>query len=252
MDIEIGESNRAAPGELEARTRESLLLRVRNWGDDASWQEFFDIYGKIIYALATRAGLSEFEAEEIVQSTMISLAKSIRTFAYDPQAGSFRAWVCTQARWKITDHARRRAREAGFIHRPFLTGPDTPHTGTVTGTPDERDALAAFINKDWDEAVAEVALAEVKRQVSPKHFQIFDLYVVKNWPIRQVSKTMKVSLASVYLTKSRVVRLLKKLKGELEKKLERSEAAVPKFKHQKKYENTHAPHPHAQSRGQQF
>jgi RNA polymerase sigma-70 factor (ECF subfamily) len=234
MEFQKGEPNQPAIGEPEARTRESLLLRVRNWGDDASWQEFFDIYWKIIYALAIRAGMSEIEAEEIVQSTMISLANSIRTFEYDPKVGSFRAWVCTQARWKITDHARRRAREGEVIQRRVPTKPNTPHTGTVTGTPDERNALAAFVNKDWDEAVAEVALAEVRRQVSAKHFQIFDLYVVKNWPIRRVSKTMKVSLATVYLTKSRIVRRLKKLKGELEKQLERSEAVIHKPNNHKK------------------
>jgi RNA polymerase sigma factor (sigma-70 family) len=223
MDTEIVESKAPAAGDPEARTRESLLLRVRNWGDDASWQEFFDIYWKIIYALAIRSGLSEFEAEEIVQSTMISLAKNIPTFEYDPKAGSFRAWVCTQARWKISDHIRCRAREAKVVEPHFLTSPNTPHTGTVTGTPDERNALAAFVNKEWDEALAEVALAEVKRQVSPKQFQIFDLYVVKNWPLRQISKTMKVSIANVYLTKSRIVRLLQKVKRDLESKMERSE-----------------------------
>lgn len=228
MDSETRESGNSALRGQEAHTRESLLLRVRNWGDDASWQEFFNIYWKIIYARATRAGMSEFEAEEIVQSTMISLANSIRTFKYNPKAGSFRAWVHTQTRWKITDFARRRAREAELIQREFQTHRTTPHTSTIDRVPDERDALSVSVNQDWDEAVAAVALAQLKSQVSPKHYQIFDLYMVKQWPLRQVSRTMKVSVANVYLTKSRLVRLLKVIKSELDKKLKHSEAAVRK------------------------
>ena len=227
MEGQLGATH-AEQFEPNARTRESLLRRVRNWGDDESWQEFFNIYWKIIYTLAVRSGLTECEAEEIVQATMISVANNIRTFEYDPRAGKFRTWVCNQARWKIADHLRRRSRENALVPRRSKPNPALTGTDTVARVPDERDSLAAFVDKDWDEAIAEVALARVRSQVNPKQFQIFDLFVVKNWPVRRVSQTMKVSAAYVYLTKSRIVRLLKRQKSEMEKELQRSEAAVHK------------------------
>ena len=45
-----------------AATRSSLINRLRNWSDHGSWQDFFDTYWKLIYAVAIKAGLSESEA----------------------------------------------------------------------------------------------------------------------------------------------------------------------------------------------
>lgn len=33
-------------------TRYSLLSRLQNWDDQDSWKEFFDIYWRLIYAVA--------------------------------------------------------------------------------------------------------------------------------------------------------------------------------------------------------
>jgi RNA polymerase sigma-70 factor (ECF subfamily) len=202
-------------------TRESLLRRVCDWTDDASWQEFFDIYWKVIYALAIRAGLTECEAEEVVQATMIAVAKKIRRFKYDPQVGSFRRWICNQAQWKIADQLRRRLREREHIYEPrAATNATQTRTGTIGRVPDRQDALERLVQRDWDRAVAQVALTRLKARVKPKHFQIFDLHVVKKWPIREVAGLLQVNVAQVYLIKSRVSRLLRQTTKEVEAQLE--------------------------------
>ena len=38
-------------------TRPSLLFRVREWNDSASWEEFHRLYRRLIYGRARRAGL---------------------------------------------------------------------------------------------------------------------------------------------------------------------------------------------------
>ena len=67
-------------------TRESLLSRLKDWEDDESWREFFGIYRKLLFSFAVKAGLSEQESEEVVQETIISVAKTIKEFKYDPEA----------------------------------------------------------------------------------------------------------------------------------------------------------------------
>jgi RNA polymerase sigma-70 factor (ECF subfamily) len=71
-------------------TRQSLLSRLRNWDDRESWREFFDTYGELIYALARKAGLSNAESQDVVQETLISVAKEMPGFKYDPALGSFK------------------------------------------------------------------------------------------------------------------------------------------------------------------
>ena len=40
-------------------TRESLLDRLKDYRDDASWRDFFHTYWKLIYGVALRSGLTE-------------------------------------------------------------------------------------------------------------------------------------------------------------------------------------------------
>ena len=70
-------------------TRQSLLLRLKDQEDQEGWQEFFDTYWRLIYSFCLKAGLSEIEAEEVVQETMISVAKQMPQFRYDGSKGGF-------------------------------------------------------------------------------------------------------------------------------------------------------------------
>ena len=53
-------------------TRWSLISRLKDWDDRESWKNFFDTYWKLIYGAAIKAGLSDVEAEEVVQETVIT------------------------------------------------------------------------------------------------------------------------------------------------------------------------------------
>src|ERR1700704_35998 len=70
-------------------TRYSLLSRLQNWEDQESWRVFFDTYWRLIYSVALKSGLTQTEAEEVVQETVICVAKDIQKFKRDPQRGSF-------------------------------------------------------------------------------------------------------------------------------------------------------------------
>src|SRR5271154_4702186 len=99
-------------------TRASLLQRVRNLGDDRSWKEFFDTYWKLIYGVARKAGLTDSEAQDVVQETLLSVSKNIPAFQYDPARGSFKAWLLNATRWRIYGEFRKRQPGAGRKNNP--------------------------------------------------------------------------------------------------------------------------------------
>src|SRR5512132_1441579 len=70
-------------------TRRSLVDRLANWDDQRRWQEFFETYWKLIYSAARKSGLADAEAQEVVQETVITVAKNIGKLKYDPAVGSF-------------------------------------------------------------------------------------------------------------------------------------------------------------------
>ena len=89
-------------------TRRSLLDRLRNWDDQASWKDFFETYWKLIYGVARKAGLSDAEAQDVVQESIFSVARYIPDFRYDPALGSFKSWLMRLTRCRIADHFRKR------------------------------------------------------------------------------------------------------------------------------------------------
>src|SRR5688572_2328171 len=74
-------------------TRHTLLERLRDLNNHASWEEFFNLYWKLIHGAAIKMGLTEQEAEEVVQETMVGVARRMETFRYEPQKCSFKGWL---------------------------------------------------------------------------------------------------------------------------------------------------------------
>src|SRR6266516_3609781 len=209
-------------------TRHSLLNRLKDWGDHASWQDFFDTYWRLIYNVAVKAGLTDTEAQEVVQETVIAVAGKIPEFKADPAYGSFSAWLMRLTRWRIADQFRKRGivgvqasacpSADGTLKRE-LQPDDTGLTDTVDRIPDPGGvAFETVWGEEWTKNLMAAALEQVKRQVSPKQYQMFDLHTLQNLPVRDAARTMQVSVASVYMAKHRVARLLKKAIQELQKK----------------------------------
>jgi RNA polymerase sigma factor (sigma-70 family) len=195
-------------------TRRSLVDRLANWDDQRRWQEFFDTYWKLIYSAARKSGLADAEAQEVVQETVITVAKNIDRLQYDPAVGSFKGWLLQITRWRIADQFRKR--EPGGAKRSHLQGDS--FTATIDRVPDSRIVnLDAVWETEWKDNLLEAAIARVKRKIDPKQFQIFDCYVRKEWPAQKVAERLRVSVGQVYLARHRVAALLKKEIKALEK-----------------------------------
>jgi RNA polymerase sigma factor (sigma-70 family) len=195
-------------------TRRSLVERLADWGDQRRWQEFFDTYWKLIHSAARKSGLSDAEAQEVVQETVITVAKNIDKLKYDPAIGSFKGWLLQITRWRLADQFRKR--EPGNAKRPRST--DDRLTATIERVPDSQIVdLDEVWESSWKENLFEAAVARVKKKIEPKQFQIFDCYVRKEWPAQKVAERLGVNVGQVYLARHRVGALLKKEIKALEK-----------------------------------
>ncbi len=59
---------------------------------------------------------------------------------------------------------------------------------------------------------------ESMSQLSPKQYQIFELYVLREWTVRKIAAALDVSPGQLYLAKYRVGSLLKKEVKKLERR----------------------------------
>lgn len=200
-------------GEDLLPTRGSLLARLQDWQDDDSWRQFFDTYWRLIYHFAKQRGLSHEEAEEVVQETVVAVARSIGKFRYDPAVCRFKTWLLGVTWSKVANQFARRARRPEANAAPAVGG----GSQSLLNLPDPKAGeLDQAWEEEWKRNLTRVALERVKCRVSIEQFQMFDLFVLKQWPAREVARTLGVSIGHVYVAKHRVSRLLRKEADALE------------------------------------
>ena len=211
-------------------TRSSLIRRVKDPQDHQSWQEFYDVYNKLIFRFAIKAGLNDDEAGEVVQETLIAAAKHLPEFRYDPKVCAFKTWLLNLSNWRVQDRLRKRQTLlARIIHPTQLSPDDTRRTATVERVPDPAgDQVQMIWDKEWRAALYDAALPRVKARSDARQWQIFDLSVLQEWPVREVVKALGVSAGIVYVVKHRIKSALTKEIKLLEKEMERTAVVTSK------------------------
>jgi RNA polymerase sigma factor (sigma-70 family) len=199
-------------------TRATLIDRLKNWQDQASWQDFFDTYWKLIYGLARKFGLNEEDAQDVVQETLVSVANHMPNFKYDPKLGSFKSWLRTLIRWRISDHLRKRGHTTTVpIHTDSEGGDDS---FTLKELQDKStQSMDQFYEQEWQKNVLDAAIAKVKRKLDPQKYQIFDFYVNREWPPEKVAAAFNITVDQVYLAKHRITELIKSEAKRLEEEM---------------------------------
>ncbi len=191
-----------------AQTRKSLIARLDNWEDQRTWDEFYKTYWKLIYSVGIKAGLRQDEAFDVVQETILSIAKQSKKNLYDPDQGSFKTWLMNMTRWRINDQFRKRKKDTAMLGSAW---DEERKTAVIDRLEDPKgELLERMWDVEWRNSIADMALSKVKAQVSPKQYQIFDYYVVRQWEAGKVQAHLGVSMAQVYLAKHRVGTVLKK------------------------------------------
>jgi RNA polymerase sigma factor (sigma-70 family) len=194
-------------------TRASLLVRIRNRDDGQAWSQFVELYAPLVYGFARWHGLQDADASDLTQDVLQSVARAARNLDYDPARGSFRGWLFTIVRNKLRDLAARRCRQ---VHG---TG-DT----NVQNLLDNQPALEAEESAIWEQEHERRLFAwageQVSREVHSTTWQAFWLTAVEGKSGQDVADSLGMTVAAVYLAKSRVMQRLKHKVREVQEQQE--------------------------------
>jgi RNA polymerase sigma-70 factor (ECF subfamily) len=183
------------------QTRPSLLVRIRDRRDDRAWAEFVDAYAPLIHGFARKQGLQDADAADLTQDVLRAVARAAPRLRYDPARGSFHGWLFTVVRNKL---------------RNFLAGRDRRCRGS--GDSGVQQLLAEQPARDEGEALWELeyqrrqfawAAQRVRAEVRDLTWQAFWRTAVEGQSGQEVAASLGMSVAAVYLAKSRVMARLK-------------------------------------------
>ena len=186
-------------GDALLQTRHSLLSRLREHDDQAGWREFFERYWRLIYGFARKAGMSDADAQDIVQEVMVSVSKSLMDYRQQ-QGGSFKGWLLTIVRRRMADHWRARLPK----EQRNVPLPEQP-----SALASDEAALERIWQEEWEGRLFESAAQRVQQRVGARNYLIFDMLVRQHTPLRDICRSLGVNAAQVYLAKHRVGRMMK-------------------------------------------
>jgi len=103
-----------------------------------------------------------------------------------------------------------RKRQKG-IQRPRPKSATSTQTDVVETVPEPAGlGVEAVWDEEWEKNLLDAAIERVKKKVDAKLYQVFDLYVCKQWPATKVARTLGINRGKIYLAKHRIGGLIKK------------------------------------------
>jgi RNA polymerase sigma-70 factor (ECF subfamily) len=185
-----------------------LLVRIRDRGDRAAWGQFAAIYTPLLLRFARRHGLQEADAHDLVQEVLKGVTTAAERLEYDPRRGSFRGWLYTVARSKLSNLLAARARQA-------QGSGDTGVHGLLEQQPAPLEDDSAEWDAEYERRVFAWAAEQVRAEFQEKTWQAFWQAAVEGKPAAQAAEALGLSVGAVYVAKSRVMARLKEQVQEL-------------------------------------
>jgi RNA polymerase sigma-70 factor (ECF subfamily) len=192
-------------------TRASLLVRIRDAKDGPAWERFVEVYGPLIYGFGRRHGLQDADAADLTQEVLRVVPAAVRRLDYDPDRGSFRGWLFTIVRNELRTLLSRQ-------RRPGQGSGDTGVNELLAAQPGQEGDPAALWDEEVEQRLFSYAAEQVRGQVQASTWQAFWQTAVQGAAAQEVATRLEMTVAAVYLAKSRVMARLREqirqLQGE--------------------------------------
>lgn len=188
----------------DSRTSLSLLESLRETPKDSrAWEQFVWRYRPMIYGWCREWGLQGADAEDVAQDVLARLTEKISQFQYDPSR-CFRAWLKT-----VTQHAW----SDSLADR--LRGSDSRMLSRLESLEARADLKRRF-EETFDRELMDMAIRTVQGRVAAATWEAFRLTALEGLSGAEASQRLSASVASIFVSKHRVQKLLKEEIQKLE------------------------------------
>ena len=184
-------------------TRQSLLMRLRDSHDDASWEEFVSTYRNYILSVINNLNVSHHDSEDLLQSILLKLWNKLPDFEYDPGKGQFRFWLGRVTKNDVFKHFEKskRRQENNSESKDSLSSEDPE--------------INNMIEREWQNYIAEKAWENVSENFGKKILEVFHCFA-DGLSGPEVAEKMQMAENTAYVYRLRVQKALHKEMMRLE------------------------------------
>ena len=194
------------------RTRQTLLEKLKDRYDEASWVEFQETYNPYILRILRALKMNNHDCQDLQQNIMLIAWKSLPKFEYNPDRGSFRAWISTVTRRETAHFIKKRQKT--FVSLNSDDAEKLKETLDNLSKPE----IDESITQEWQAFISEKAWENIKPRFTDKVIEVFQR-VTKGEEVESIAADTGISESSVYVYKKRVLNSLQKEILKLERDL---------------------------------
>ncbi|MCG8403694.1 MAG: sigma-70 family RNA polymerase sigma factor [Phycisphaerales bacterium] len=176
-------------------TRPSLLAQLAENSDQLGWREFFQRYAPAVFRVARHRGLTNEDADDVVQQVMISIARHMKDFRYDRDRGYFRQWV------------RRIANN--FISNCFRGQRPIQYDSTTCERLADEETAESVWDAEWQLQDLLWCMDQIEQDVSPRRMKAFRMYAFEGRSAADVAKDLGMTPGHVYVIRHQMLALLR-------------------------------------------
>jgi RNA polymerase sigma-70 factor (ECF subfamily) len=187
-------------------THRSLLQQARG-RDPAAWERMVALYGPLVLGWCRGWGLGEEDAADVFQEVFQAVAAHLAGFRRDRAGDTFRGWLRTITRNKVTDLYRRREREPSGVGGSEARDRLARVPGAIP--PDEENGDAA------EAVLLHRVLAMIRGEFEPRTWEAFWQTAVEGRAAADVAAELGMTPGAVRVAKSRVLHRLRTDLGDL-------------------------------------
>jgi RNA polymerase sigma-70 factor (ECF subfamily) len=198
--------------DTSARTSVTLLDQLRlEPQNQAAWEEFFRRYHPRIYVWCRRWNLQPADAEEVTQNVLLKLVAKLGDFRYDASR-SFRAWLKTLTQHAWIDYLD------GLKNRG-AGGEESANLLQLQSIA-ARDDLVQRLKEEYDQELADLAMARVRERVEPQTWEAFRLTRLMGLSGSEAASRIPMKESMVFVACSRVLKLIREEVQNFERQTE--------------------------------
>ena len=176
-------------------TSESLLLQLRQPGNEVAWSRFVQLYSPLIFFWARKTGLQSHDAADLVQEVLSIVFQKLPDFRYD-RARSFRGWMRTITMNKFREFGRRK--KIKFVDA----------SGSLIANVSE-DVAASTWDLNYQQSLVAQAMQLLSSEFRHDTWHALQQYMIEQRPAAEVAQEYGLSVWTIYSAKSRLMTRLR-------------------------------------------
>lgn len=183
------------------------LLKSAAEGSQAAWTRLDLVYRPFIRRWLDGLAIPNPDAEDLCQEILTKLTQKLPEFQHNGNRGAFRAWLRVVTVNQVREFWRKKR-------------PDTSQGGSeVLNHLQQLESPGADLQVEWDRQhdlfIVNLVIQEIQSEFEQTTLAAFHGVAVENRPASDVASELGISTGAVYIAKSRVLKRLREIAGDL-------------------------------------